>query len=307
MLALADLPIEIVLLVLEHAARASICSDRKWVVQLALVCRTVYERIRPCLYYALVLTSGNTSHFADVELFERILPFVRSVSIFAQYRGLETAQRLLERWNPPSGADAHIDVAWNQARGCLNRLDSATPVKSHVVSSISVRFEMLHCAVLVKGTRMPPSIARHLKRIVGYMPSSGDWGARGEDFQPSSSREWAQALVDELPSLEAIAFRLVDFDGVGLVALDESYIQEAVGAIKAVLERRSSMRVTLLVGGDYLEETQRVEELFEGLRSTGKFEMWFDRRWTAWDHVHLAEIDDAWARRDIWLTPPPSS
>ncbi|KZV98070.1 hypothetical protein EXIGLDRAFT_333323 [Exidia glandulosa HHB12029] len=59
-----EMPAEIALFILEHAARDHVFTDRSWVASLCLVCRAAQTTVTPILYRVLDLTT-NTSPLLD--------------------------------------------------------------------------------------------------------------------------------------------------------------------------------------------------------------------------------------------------
>jgi len=209
-----NLPNELLLTIFEYAAHAHVIGDRQWVVQLALVSNTVYEVVRRSLYHTLVITDRNYKHFRNSKQTERILPFVRSISIFVENsNSAHDLWQYLSRWSPPGNARAYLNVPWNpSAKNILDHLQDVHPTPVCIIASILVRYNLLQEAILSGYTfSMSAVVATHLERIGGYVSNHGEWHTTPES-QLSSPRDWGQAVLDSLPALRHILFRVVDIE-----------------------------------------------------------------------------------------------
>jgi len=299
----ADLPTEIVLATFEHAARENVTRDRRWVVQLVLVSHAVYNAVRPLLYHTLIITDRNKEHFASSKPAVEILPFVRSISVFIDRPGSahNDLRQYLSQWTPPSDAQAHFDVPWPIAYNILHRLQGSHSKPLCIITSMLVRYELLHEAILkAYATSMPTVIATQLQRTGGYVPDHGEWYI-APGSQSSSPRDWGRAVLDSLPALRHIMFRVIDigyYDDYTETMKD--YLLEVREMVRGVLEHRSHLEVTILFGGDYLRHEAEVSNFMKDLELRETLKIWFDQRTKSWDRVYEVDIEDGWSGRDTW-------
>jgi len=306
----ANLPTELALAIFEHAAHAHIIGDRQWVVQLALVSNAAYKMVRPSLYHTLIITDRNYQHFKSSNPPESILPFVRSVLVFIDTDRLhlvhDDLRQCFSRWAPPSDAQAHVDLPWPIARIILNPLQDLHSKPLCIIASMLIRYELLHCAVLqAYTTSMPVAIATKLKQIGGFVPVIGEWYTDPGSLS-SSPRGWGQAVLDSLPALRRIVFKVmaIDYFSEYTYGLTE-YLLEVREMVQRVFEHRPSLKVTILFGGDYLLHEEEVRTLLEGLCLQYTLNIWFDQRTTSWTDMNKANFEDGCTERDIWSSPPP--
>ena len=302
MLWLADLPTDIVLAIIEHAASDFVDSHRSWVVQLALISHATCAIIRPILYSTLVLTGSNEDYFNDnVPTINRILPLVRSFHVInydSEYGDniADTANEILNLWTPKA---SHLSAGWPLLKDFCRRLDEQG-IGANALTSISISYEKLAIAIVAQG--LPASISDSLTHIDGYIPAIWSTG------QEVSPKIWTQAVLDALPNLTHFGLRLVGFDMRRALRRDTSPTPQIVKDIRTVvataLHYRPSMQlIVLLVGGDYLVVRDSLERELAEFQSTGRLRIVYDHRLLSWENETMVELDDAWARRTIWNAP----
>ncbi|KZV86305.1 hypothetical protein EXIGLDRAFT_724915 [Exidia glandulosa HHB12029] len=78
-----ELPIEIVLFIVAHAARSALADNISWLTQLSLVSRAFYDIVTPVLYATLVVTGTNGTLVRAVTKETRLMAYVRKVCLAA--------------------------------------------------------------------------------------------------------------------------------------------------------------------------------------------------------------------------------
>lgn len=319
------LPVELVLVVFEQAARAFVYDNRSWVVQLALVSRAAHAAVRPVLFERVIITRHNVARFEEEWLLARVLPFVRRLSVFdiegtgrldaTVPRGLS---RVLESWTPScvdnnagTGsvvAGAFIEVPWAHLGKVTRRLANQ---QCYALRGVDVKFQRLVTAFAGGGPsdRVPDDISRHLTRVSGYLPTT--WKLDRDSQQVITPREWAQALAGALPRLTHLGLLMVDYEE----DWDEqppwheenmtNYIELARQAFIALREYATTASICVRVGGEFLRATEDIVRMVDAIADP-KLRVWFDpRKIASWQMEERCLIEDARRGRDIWSGPPP--
>ncbi|EJD51357.1 hypothetical protein AURDEDRAFT_159761 [Auricularia subglabra TFB-10046 SS5] len=276
-----DLPMELVLHILDKAARDSIQTNRIWVVNIALVSSFAYALVHPVLYHTMVIDERNRPLIEDLiedEMHHHIFRSVRRVLVTRQLP-----------WNtldyvPLLSSVQQIDAPMS----FVARLAESPAFRPR---KLAVRYRRLVDVI----NYLPAATLLSVTHLFGYFPD-GDYQITSETLAP---------VLAAMPALSHIAYDNVNMDDDEPGVLPLTNLAELEDAIGAALQCRRIQCVAVRVAGRCMDEWDDIFELLCTIKDP-RVCAWPDRRHiTTWSREEFYAAADTWAGRDVWTESKP--
>lgn len=280
------LPAELFVHVIRIAAYEYRISDRQSVVNLAMICRTIYDIVCPILHHTLIVTDGNAKRLesltSSIETFpptKRILSHVRSFHSLSR-RGCQFNLRLL------------VNVESIESLPAVSLVPLAKLKRMHITD-----FDFRRAVF----DQIPLGVFQALTHITGLLPMVSRTYCWDLFFADPAS--WMRSLLDMLPAVIhlGLAHDLPwGDDGDKSIARFDC---KAVGiAVRTALREYPRIQcIAIRVGGKFAE--RRWADLKTVLRDVGdpRVKVWSDLRpLKDWNDYMSLRILDVKEGRTLW-------
>ncbi|EJD37266.1 hypothetical protein AURDEDRAFT_129566 [Auricularia subglabra TFB-10046 SS5] len=282
---LSRLPVELVSMVLVHAAEQAIQVDHSSVVRLALVSSFVYRIVHPVLYHTMVVTSFNCAKLA------RMAEDPSCAHVFRAVRRLLAIEFELVGWLTEDSAHTPLLSSVTAIDVHFRSLEYLARSPEFRPRWLAVRYTSL--ASLADA--FPAETVSRLTHVTGYFPGgTPDWMLVPDDIDD---------VLRTVPSITHIAFDVIDFDLPNVY--DPLDIPAFEVGLRACLSNMRIRVVAIRVAGDWKRHWPEVVEMAQRLRDP-RLHAWNDTRPMRNRCEDTACLeDDTWAGRDIWTEARP--
>ena len=286
-----DLPVEIVLAILQQATNDFLAEDRMSVVHIAQTSKEVYDLVAPQLFHTLVVLSPPENTRATEptdtnginEAARRVCGFVRCLVVGTMSHKLEPS--LLPN---------------------VTRIHAPLRLIKDLINPTALRYAQLWwTSSFLQGTQeLPKPVQQSLTHICGFLPDVSS-SSLYTDYADDPAA-WVTDLIKCLPALTHLALdvlRIIDpgdySDDEGLTEFDVAHFETALRAALAWDDQRLEF-VSFRIAGDYVKRWPEFEELVRRIASD-RLLVWCDRRpMNSWDQENACVAQDAKALRTIW-------
>lgn len=278
------LPAELYYPTMRCAAEDAVCTDRQWVVQLALVSRFVHELVSPILYHTMIVTGDNylkIVSLADVGN--------KSAHIFRAVQWLVV--------------DARLGYSEEDRLGdlfpCVTSIDASRRLIKMIASNQESRLRRLavrHGSVL----ELPASTLASVTHITEPTPNLRY--VVGVDYLADRLGK----LLDAMPALTHVALEMLSVNDFARAYVDlPDELASLENALRVTLQNPRVQAVAVRVATPYLPHWPAILGAMAQFKDTRLFAWRDERKINSWERADELVAADAMARRTIWTEARP--